>query len=919
MKQTSFISIKKAKAHNLKGIDLDLPRGKFIVITGLSGSGKSSLAFDTIYAEGQRRYIESLSSYARQFLNQLEKPDVESIVGLTPTIAIEQKTRSSTPRSTVATSTEIYDYLRVLYARAGDAACYKCGREISTQSAEDITNYLLQYPKNSAIQILSPIIRSTKGEHKELFKRLLREGFAKVRVEQQIYNLEEVPPLDKKFNHNIDAIIDRLNISTENKSRLNESVELALQMSQGLISVLRRLPNKEQWEEELFSENFTCPEHGMLLSELSPRVFSFNSPFGACERCNGLGVFLEPDEKKIIPDENLSFAEGVIQACYEWDHKRICRKFRITSSTRWSSLSKEQKNNILNGTSRYEGIIPTLLKRFYYSSSESQKKRIQEFMSTKKCQNCQGARLKKEVLAVTINKKNISELNQMTVEDLEIFFKKLKLTPEKEIIMQPIKKAILERLGFLNDVGLNYLNLDRATNSLSGGESQRIRLACQLGSQLAGVTYVLDEPTIGLHQRDNLRLINTLKKLQSYDNTVIVVEHDRELILTADQVIDIGPGAGEHGGKLVAQASPKELLKKDCLTAKYLREELQIPIPAKRRKVTKDSLQVSGCAANNLKNINAEFPLGLFICLTGVSGSGKSTLAIECLYKNLLKTIGNKVTAPGKINQLQGVEKIDKIIFMDQSPIGRTSRSNPATYTGIFEPIRKLFTLSLEAKARGYKPGRFSFNVKGGRCEACQGQGQKSIEMHFLPDVHVVCESCQGRRYNNETLEVSYRGKNIAAILEMTVEKAKEFFKNHRHIFPILEILERIGLGYITLGQPAPSLSGGEAQRIKLATELSRPSTTKTLYLMDEPTTGLHFHDIYKLTEIIQDLVNKGNTVIIIEHNLDLIKCADWLIDLGPEGGAKGGQILAAGTPEEIAKNKASFTGKFLKSVLPTP
>ena len=805
----------------------------------------------------------------------------------------------------------------------------------------------MQYPKETSIQILSPLVRSAKGEHKEIFKRLLKEGFAKARVNQEIYNLEEVPNLDKKFNHNIDAVIDRVVLKSDSKSRLNESVEIALQMSQGLISILKKSPLKketkkkeqqearkeatqEEWQEEMFSENFTCPEHGMLLPEISPRVFSFNSPFGACEKCNGLGNFLDLDENLVVPDKNLSLQKGAIYAWRRCGYfryanrliRKICRIFKIENNTAWKDLSREIQKAILYGGKSFEGVIPELLNRFYYTNSEFRKKTIHEFMTTKKCPICDGARLKKEVLAVRIQQKNIAEINQMTVEDAEQFFQNLQLDKEKKIIVEPLKKAILEKLSFLNSVGLNYLTLNRETNSLSGGESQRIRLACQLGSQLAGVTYVLDEPTIGLHQRDNQRLIKTLQKLQDYDNTVIVVEHDRDLIMTADEVIDIGPGAGVHGGEVVAQATPKKLIQGDGLTAKYLKGDLQIPLPEKRRDVTGNrKIQLLGCNANNLKNIDVNFPLGIFICLTGVSGSGKSTLAIECLYKNLKhKILRQSVMAAkqdaGKIKEIKGVENIDKIIFMDQSPIGRTSRSNPATYTGVFDPIRKLFTVTPEAKARGYQPGRFSFNVKGGRCEACQGQGQKSIEMYFLPDVHVVCEACGGKRYNSETLEVKYKGKNIAQILDMTIEIAKDFFKNHRNIYPYLETLDRIGLGYIKLGQSAPSLSGGEAQRVKLSSELSRASTTKTLYLMDEPTTGLHFHDIYKLMEIIQDLVNQNNTVIVIEHNLDITKCADWIIDLGPEGGAGGGKIIAQGSPEEIAQNKASFTGHFLKDVL---
>ena len=927
MDAKNFISIKQAKEHNLKGINLDIPKRSLVVITGLSGSGKSSLAFDTIYAEGQRRYIESLSSYARQFLGQMEKPDVESITGLTPTIAIEQKTRSATPRSTVATATEIYDYLRVLFSRVGEAFCYKCSQKISTQSAEDITQYLLQHPQNTKLQILSPLVKSAKGEHKEVFKRLLRDGFSKVRVNQQIYDLAEVPKLVKTHNHNIDVVVDRLILKEDLKSQLNEAVEMSLQMSQGVIAILSQKAGSDSWQEELFSENFTCPKHGMLLSEISPRVFSFNSPFGACQNCNGLGNLLDPDEDLIIPDDNLTLAEGAIYAwkkcgaaimrvhSYDKAVRWFCRAFGVTSDTKWKDLSKEIQKQFFYGFKGYEGLLSHLKRRFYYAATESQKKRLHAFMVKKQCTVCEGARLKQAVLAIKVATKNIAQLNQMTVASIIKFFQNLKFTKEQQIITEPLQKTILEKLNFLADVGLSYLSLDRETNSLSGGEQQRIRLACQLGSQLSGVTYVLDEPTIGLHYRDNLRLIQTLRKLQAYDNTVIVVEHDRNVILTSDQVIDIGPGAGEHGGSVVAQATPQELLKLDSLTAKYLREELTIQTPAKRRKWDK-FIAMQGCSENNLKNIRIKFPLGVFICVTGVSGSGKSTLSIECLYKNLLKKLGSQKIQPGKIKQIQGVEQIDKIIFVDQSPIGRTSRSNPATYTGVFDAIRKLFAMSQEAKTRGYQPGRFSFNVKGGRCDACKGQGSKNIEMFFLPDVSIVCESCKGARYNEETLKVRYRGKNIADILALTVEKAKIFFKNHRAISPFLETLSRIGLGYIRLGQPAPSLSGGEAQRVKLATELSRPSTTKTLFIMDEPTTGLHFHDVAKLVEIIQNLVDKKNTVIIIEHNLDLIKCADWLIDLGPEGGQQGGEILTVGTPETVSKAKNSWTGKFLKDIL---
>ncbi|PCI29595.1 MAG: excinuclease ABC subunit A [SAR324 cluster bacterium] len=924
------ISIRQASEHNLKQIDIDIPRNKFVVITGLSGSGKSSLAFDTIYAEGQRRYVESLSAYARQFLDQMQKPAVESITGLTPTISIEQRTGKSTPRSTVATATEIYDYLRILFARAGTPFCPHCDQTIVSQSAEDIVNYLLTYAAGTRLHLLAPLVRGKKGEHREVLDFVRREGFTRLRIDGEMQLGEEVKPLKKTFKHDIEAVVDRVVIREDVATRLTDSVEVALKLSEGTLVAL--LENRETGEktEERFSEKFACPEHGPVLEEVSPRIFSFNSPFGSCSACSGLGTLMEPAAELIIPDPNLSLEDGAIKAwkrCgsglrgfYNKSVHLLANLFEISIKTPWNKIPEATRHQILYGSGKnavYEGLIPNLQRRFQTTDSEGQKAKIHEFMTSLPCTSCHGKRLRPEVLSIRIEGKNIHDITQMTVEQSYRFFKELELDKEKQKIADPIKKAVLERLGFLQNVGLSYLNLNRTTNTLSGGEAQRIRLGSQVGAKLVGVTYVLDEPTIGLHQRDNERLLNTLVQLKNLGNTVIVVEHDEEVIRRADYLIDIGPGAGKHGGEIVAKGTPKEVLQTNSLTAQYLNGTRKIEIPEKRRPVDlSKSISITGAEANNLKKINVSFPLGTMICVTGVSGSGKSTLVNECLLKAIQKELGSGKVIPGKYKSIKGIDQIDKIINIDQSPIGRTSRSNPATYTGLFDGIRKIFTALPEAKIRGYTPGRFSFNVKGGRCEACQGQGVKVIEMHFLPDVHVLCETCKGSRYNRETLQVKYRGKSVADILAMPVDEACEFFKNHKKIYPALKTLLDVGLDYIQLGQPSPTLSGGEAQRIKLASELSKRSTGKTFYILDEPTTGLHFHDIARLMEVLHRLVDLGNTAVIIEHNLDVIKCADWLLDLGPEGGELGGNLVAAGTPEKIAKTKNSHTGKYLKQLL---
>jgi len=930
-----YIRIRGAQEHNLKNFDLDIPRHQFVVITGLSGSGKSSLAFDTIYAEGQRRYVESLSAYARQFLDQMQKPAVESIEGLTPTISIEQRTGKATPRSTVATTTEIYDYLRVLFARAGTPYCPHCDREISAQSAEVIVEQLMNLPEGTRLHLLSPLVRGKKGEHKEVFDYVRREGFTRVRVDGELLELEAVKPLKKTFIHHIEAVVDRIVIKESVRSRLTDSVELALKLADGLVIALAEDSQTKATIENVYSERYACPEHGSVLEELSPRVFSFNSPYGSCPSCLGLGTLMEPSPELIVPDPSLNLEDGALAAwkkCgtglggfYMSGVRYLARLFDISLKTPWEDLPKSVQDAILYGSKRlkgegvtFEGVIPNLTYRFWTTESEAQKAKIHEFMTNQPCHTCHGRRLRPEILSVKVQGKNIMDITEMTIAQAFAYFTNLELGAEQTQIAEPIQKAVRERLGFLTNVGLDYLTLDRVTNTLSGGEAQRIRLASQVGAKLVGVTYVLDEPTIGLHQRDNDRLLDTLVHLRDLGNTVIVVEHDEDVIRRADHLIDIGPLAGKNGGQIVAQGTPAEVMAQGTsLTAQYLNGQRSIPLPKSRRVPVKgESIVITGAAENNLKAIKVEFPLGVMICVTGVSGSGKSSLVNECLLKGIYKETEHPKIQAGKFKTLSGVEKIDKIIDIDQSPIGRTSRSNPATYTGVFDQIRKLFQLVPEAKARGYQPGRFSFNVKGGRCEACQGQGIKIIEMHFLPDVHVPCETCKGSRFNKETLQVKYKGKNIAQILDLAIEDATPFFEHHPKIHEGLKTLLDVGLGYVQLGQPSPTLSGGEAQRIKLASELSKRATGKTLYILDEPTTGLHFEDIRRLMEVLQRLVDLGNSVVIIEHNLDVIKCADWIIDLGPEGGDQGGQLVFAGPPEKLIQEKKSYTGQYLKKHL---
>ena len=929
-KNIDFIRIQGASENNLKNINVDLPRFNFIVITGLSGSGKSSLAFNTIYAEGQRRYIESLSSYARQFINQMQKPTVESIVGLTPTIAIEQKKGQSTPRSIVATTTEIYDYLRILFSRIGKIYCPTCQHHIQPLSPSDISRILLNKPEGTKITIFAPLIRGRKGENKDILQKIKKEGFVRVRIDNTIYKIDGTPQLKKNITHTIEVVIDRVLIKQANKSRLAESLETALRMGKGLISVETQLPENSKIEEQLFSEHFACPHHGIILAELSPRIFSFNSPFGACNSCNGLGNLLKISEQIAIdPERSLdNDALIILKKCgygverfysYNYAIQWLCKKFNIKASTLWKKIPTEIQKAILYGSEKhnFEGVFVNLENRFNNTESESQKERIHSFMNEQNCLECNAKRLKKEILSVYIQEKNIWDITEMTVEQSGHFFRNIKLKEMEQQIADPVIKTILERLQFLADVGLSYLTLHRATNSLSGGEFQRIRLASQLGSQLSGVTYVLDEPTIGLHQRDNQRLIKTLHNLKASGNTIIVVEHDEEVIRSADWIIDIGPGSGVHGGEVVFEGNVQDMLKAKNLTAQYIRKEILIGNKSKRTPSNnKDKIVISGCKENNLKNVEAKFPLGKIICVTGVSGSGKSTLITHCLYKALLYKKGNVKTIFPKIKKITGYDKIEKIIYIDQSPIGKTPRSNPATYTGAFTSIRDLMSLIPLAKEKGYKAGRFSFNVKGGRCEACMGMGTRTIEMHFLPNVQVKCDTCNGQRFNEETLQITYREKNITDILNMTVEEAADFFVNHPHIHRIMSVLRDVGLEYICLGQSATTFSGGEAQRIKLATELAKRNNGTTLYIMDEPTTGLHFHDINKLLNIIYRLVELGNTVIIIEHNMHVIKCADWVIDLGPEGGTAGGEIIAVGTPKDLSKQGNTYTSQYLRDYL---
>ena len=946
------IRIQGARQHNLKNIDVLIPRDQMVVITGLSGSGKSSLAFDTIYAEGQRKYVESLSAYARQFLEQMSKPDVDHIEGLPPTIAIEQRSAGGSPRSTVATTTEIYDYLRLLYARVGTPYCWKCTRQIQSQTVEQIVDSVLTWPEGARIHVLSPLIRGQKGEHKEVFRAVQRQGFVRVRVDAQLYDVHEVPELAKNRKHTIEAVVDRLVVRPSVRTRLADSLEIALKLSDGLIVISRQdteqspSPKKsgrksakkspDGWTDHLFSERYACPVHTEAsLPELSPRLFSFNSPYGACSECDGLGTILEFDPDLIISDPQLSLSGGVIEA---WRHggkrmnifynrliRQFCRKFGVSPDTPYNRLSKEIRQILLHGTdpdqsrrfgASFEGAIPNLTRRWRSTDSEHVKTRLHGYISAQPCRLCDGHRLRTEALHVKIADVGIHEVVKMTIWQAQEFFNKLELDAEKQNIAAQVLKEIRSRLGFMADVGIGYLSLDRTSSTLSGGEAQRIRLATQVGSGLVGVCYVLDEPTIGLHQRDNLRLLETLRSLTDIGNTVLVVEHDEETIRSADHIIDVGPGAGAHGGLIVAQGDLQTVLKsRKSSTANYLSGRQQIKLPSRRRPFSLTrAVTVKTASQNNLKDIDVKFPLGVFCCVTGVSGSGKSTLVTQTLLRALRRRIYGSHDKPGQHARLLGTSSVDKVIQIDQSPIGRTPRSNPATYTGVFDLIRQLFARTREAKIRGYKAGRFSFNVKGGRCEVCRGQGTRKIEMHFLPDVYVVCQECKAHRYNRETLEIRYKGKNIADVLDMRVEDALTFFANFPKIKQLLRALNDVGLGYMTLGQSSITLSGGEAQRVKLATELGKTSTGHTFYILDEPTTGLHFADIHNLLNVLNRLVDLGNTVVVIEHNMDVIKHADYIVDLGPEGGDAGGRVVAQGRPEEIVKVKKSYTGQFLKA-----
>ena len=937
MPKKNTIYVKGAREHNLKNIDIEIPRDKFVVITGLSGSGKSSLAFDTIYAEGQRRYVESLSSYARQFLGLMEKPDVDYIDGLSPAVSIEQKTTHKNPRSTVGTVTEIYDYFRLLFSRIGHPHCYNCGRTIEKQTVQQIVDAILEMSRGTRIQILAPVIRGRKGEYREVFNQFRKEGYVRVRVDGKIYNLDDEITLEKNKKHDLDLIVDRLVVGDDIKKRLTDSIELSLKQAQGMVLV-NEPDNKT---DTLFSEHFACVHCNISYEDLAPRMFSFNSPFGACPSCDGLGTITKIDPKLLINDEALSIREGALIPLGErqrqegWNYelmRSVAKEMGFSLSTPWKDLTEDQKDIILNGMgskkikmvykrentyvewmSKYDGVINNLSRRYRQTHSQYIRDWIQGFMNNIPCAECEGARLRKESLSVTIDGKNIKDLTSYSIKEVQRFFDQLELIEIEKTIAHQILKEVKERLGFLVNVGLDYLTLERAAGTLSGGEAQRIRLATQIGTQLMGVLYILDEPSIGLHQRDNQRLIETLFKLRDLGNTVLVVEHDRETIEKSDYVVDMGPRAGKDGGNIIFKGHPSKIkTAKNSLTGAYLSGKKCIKIPDKRRPGNARILSIHGAKGNNLKDVSVKFPLGTFICITGVSGSGKSTLINETVYTALSKHFYKSKKLPLDYDKLDGLEYLDKVIDIDQSPIGRTPRSNPATYTGLFTPIRDLFANLPESKIRGYKPGRFSFNVKGGRCEACEGDGIKKIEMHFLPDVYVQCEVCKGKRYNRETLEISYRGKNISDILEMTVEEALEFFQNIPQIKRRLKTLADVGLGYIHLGQPATTLSGGEAQRVKLATELSKIGTGNTLYILDEPTTGLHFEDINMLLSVLNKLVDRGNTVIIIEHNMDVIKTADWVIDLGPEGGDGGGKIIATGTPEDVIKVKRSFTGHYL-------
>ncbi|HUU29494.1 MAG TPA: excinuclease ABC subunit UvrA [archaeon] len=934
----SNLVIKGAREHNLQNIDVIIPRGKLTVITGLSGSGKSSLAFDTIYAEGQRRYVESLSAYARQFLGLMDKPDVDFIDGLSPAISIEQKSASRNPRSTVGTITEIYDYLRLLFARVGVQHCHKCGKQIERQSVSQIAEILQETAQGRQITILSPLIRDRKGEYRELLEQVKKKGFVRVRVDGTLYRLEEVPKLDKNRKHRIEAVVDRLKVNAEAHNRLADSVETAVNLAGGLVQIL--FPDKI---EQIFSEELACHDCEINYEELSPRMFSFNSPYGACEGCGGLGTRMEVDPELVVGDSRLSILEGVIKPWGEPSGsirtsilQGLSEYYGFHPNTPWEELPEKVRRVVLFGSgldeipfgysstkfkgeyrSKYEGVIGSLNRRYYETTSSSVKSQIEEFMRTRSCPFCGGKRLKQQSLAVKVAQYTIGEIVEMPIDRLFAAFCDIKLEERQRLIGHQVLKEIRERLGFMIDVGLDYLTLERSADSLSGGEAQRIRLATQIGSHLVGVLYILDEPSVGLHQRDNKRLIETLWRLRDQGNTVIVVEHDEETIRSADHVIDLGPGAGKQGGRIVAQGTFQDILAaRDSITGAYLKREKTIPIPRKRRKGNGQYLTVVGATANNLKNIDVPFPLGTFISVTGVSGSGKSTLVQDVLHRHLARRLYKSRRTAGATRDILGAENIDKVIDVDQSPIGRTPRSNPATYTGVFGPIREVFAELPESKMRGYRPGRFSFNVKGGRCEACEGEGSIKIEMHFLPDVYITCDLCRGKRYNRETLEVTYKGRSIADVLRMTVDEALQFFRNIPVIRTKLETLSQVGLGYIHLGQSATTLSGGEAQRVKLASELNKRGTGRTLYILDEPTTGLHFHDVKMLLGVLHRLVDMGNTVIVIEHNLEVIKTADYIIDLGPEGGEKGGWVVSAASPENIAKVKKSYTGTFLKRIL---
>jgi excinuclease ABC subunit A len=943
--EPKVIRITGAAEHNLKAINVEIPRDKMVVITGISGSGKSSLAFDTIYAEGQRKYVESLSAYARQFLEQMQKPQVEHIEGLPPTIAIEQRSASSNPRSTVATTTEIYDYCRLLFARAGTPHCWICGREITSQHTTQIVNSLMARPEGTRLQICAPLIRGQKGEHHDIFTRIQREGFVRVRIDGVVYDIKNLPKLDKNKKHEIAAVVDRLIIKDGVRVRLADSIETALKMGDGVVIVMLQQPEDTKtnngngyWQDVVFSEKYACPDHPEAsLAELSPRLFSFNAPYGACPACDGLGTILEFDPDLIVPDKSISLENGAIEAWrkggkrmniyYNRLIKRFCRTFGISKSEPFSALPAPIRKILLYGTTpedestygmSFEGVIPNLKRRWETTTSEFVKARLHGYLSEQPCQSCGGARLRPEAVAVTVSGKSICDVSRMSIEEAEAFFGSLQLDEEHTLIAAQPLKEIRARLKFMMDVGLGYLTLDRASRTLSGGEAQRIRLATQVGSGLVGCCYVLDEPTIGLHRRDNTRLLNLLRKLCDIGNTVIIVEHDDDVIRAADHIIDIGPAAGKHGGEVVATGSLEDICRQPrSLTGQYMSGAKRIEMPERRRKVVMSNcIEVRGAQENNLKNINVKFPLGVLTCVTGVSGSGKSTLVTEILLKGLMRRLYGSREKPGKHRNILGLSRIDKVIEIDQSPIGRTPRSNPATYTGVFDQIRALFAMTREAKIRGYKPGRFSFNVKGGRCEYCQGQGTKKIEMHFLPDVFVVCQECKGSRYNPETLQITYKGKNIADVLDMRIDEAKTFFANFPKIVRLIKALCDVGLGYMTLGQSSTTLSGGEAQRVKLASELGKPATGHTLYVLDEPTTGLHFADIHNLLNVLRRLTDMGNTVIVIEHNLDVIKMADYIIDLGPEGGLHGGQVIATGTPEKIIKSQTSYTAQFLKEKL---